>query len=96
MAEEIALSLLGMVILLTGVLHAAGGFHIGSGRHLKWSLTSFLLGAFEVILGAMVIIEPLGRSQVEYLTASIWAFLGGLILISDGIRIRRAALNIQS
>ena len=95
-AEEIALSLLGVVILLTGVLHAAGGFHIGSGRHLKWSLTSILLGAFEVILGVMVIIEPLGRSKVFYFAASVWAFLGGLILISDGIRIRRVALNSQS
>ena len=53
--------------------------------------SSFILGAFEIVLGLMLIFEPMGRSLVFYLAASIWALVGGVILILDAIRIRRAA-----
>ena len=88
--EDIILSLLGVVVLLTGLLHIFGGFRVGEGTHRKWSLTAFLLGAFEIVLGVMLIVEPYGRSQFFYLTVTIWALVGGFILISDAIRLRRA------
>jgi uncharacterized membrane protein HdeD (DUF308 family) len=89
-AQEIMLSLLGVIILLTGILHALGGFHVGEGQHRKWYTTSFLLGIFEVVLGLMLIIEPLGRDMVFYLAASTWALTGGFILITEAIRIRKS------
>ena len=88
--EDILFSLLGLVILLTGVLHVFGGFRVGEGAHRTWSLTAFLLGAFEVVLGVMLIVEPYGRGAFFYLAVQIWALLGGLILISEAIRLRRA------
>ena len=94
-AEEVFLSLLGVVILLTGVLHAFGGFRVGETSHRKWSWTSVLLGTFEIVLGIMLIVEPYGRSGFFYLAASIWALVGGFILISDAIRLRRATLAAQ-
>ena len=94
-AEDVFLSLLGLVILLTGVLHTFGGFQIGETKHRKWSWTSALLGIFEIVLGFMLIIEPYGRSDFFYLAASIWALVGGFILISDAIRLRRATLAVQ-
>ena len=90
-AEDIFFSLLGVTILLTGSLHAFGGFRIGVDAHRKWSLTSFLLGTFEIVLGVLLIVEPLGRSTIFYLSASIWALVGGFILIGDAIRLLRVS-----
>jgi uncharacterized membrane protein HdeD (DUF308 family) len=53
------------------------------------SMTSFLLGLFEIILGVILILEPLERGPVLNLAASIWALVGGFILISDALRQRR-------
>lgn len=92
--QDILFSLLGVVVLLTGILHTSGGFRVGEDAQRKWSWTSFLLGAFEIVLGLMLIIEPMGRSIFFYLAASIWALLGGIILILDAVRIRRSAVEI--
>jgi len=87
--EDILLSLLGVVILLTGILHTFGGFHTGK-IYRSFRLTSVLLGVFEIALGIMLIVEPLGRSTSFYVVVSIWALVGGIILISDAIRLRNA------
>ena len=52
-----------------------------------------MLGVFEIILGAMLIIEPLGRSTAFYLAATIWALMGGFILIGDAFRLHKNALH---
>jgi uncharacterized membrane protein HdeD (DUF308 family) len=88
--EDILFSLLGLVILLTGILHIFGGFRVGESAHRKWSLTAFLLGVFEVVLGLMLLIEPYGRGIIFYLVVGIWALVGGFILITDAVRLRRA------
>jgi uncharacterized membrane protein HdeD (DUF308 family) len=88
-AEEIFFSLLGLVILLTGLLHIFGGFKKAPDQVRQWSWTSFLLGLFEVILGLMIVVSPLTRDIWVYLAAGIWALLGGAILIGDAIRLRR-------
>jgi len=92
-SQDILFSILGVVILLTGVLHIFGGFRVGETAHRKWSWTSFILGAFEIVLGMMLIVEPMGRSTFFYLAASIWALVGGAILIMDAVRIRKAAVE---
>jgi uncharacterized membrane protein HdeD (DUF308 family) len=86
--EDIFISLLGVVILLTGLLHIFGGFRVGGTTSRKWSWTSLLLGIFEVVLGLMLIIEPYGRSIFFYLAASVWALVGGFILISGALQQR--------
>ena len=88
-AETTFFFMLGLVILLTGLVHVFGGVKTGRDATRKWSWASLLLGVFEVILGLLVVIEPLARGPLIYLSASIWALLGGLILIGDAIRARR-------
>ena len=78
-----------VVILLTGVLHVFGGFQVGE-THRRFMLTSILLGVFEIVLGIVLIIEPMNRSVFFYLIVSVWALLGGFILITSAIRLRRA------
>lgn len=87
--QDILFSLLGVVILLTGLLHVFGGFQIGE-THRRFMLTSALLGIFEIVLGIVLIIEPMNRSVFFYLIIGIWALLGGFILITSAIRLRRA------
>ena len=88
-AEEILVTLLGVIIVLTGILHAFGGFRVGEGEHRKMSVTGFLLGLFEIILGVILILEPLERGPVLNLAASIWALVGGFILISGALQQRK-------
>ena len=94
-AEEIVISILGIMIMLTGFLHIFGGFRVEQGESRKWSWTSFLLGLFEIILGVLLTIDQLDRGTIVYIAASVWALIGGFILISDALRLRRRSHQIQ-
>ncbi len=99
--EDVLLSVVGLIILLTGLMHIFGGFRAGPVEMRTygqirsrvwpraWSWTAFLLGLFEMVLGLMLVVEPLGRGPVIYFAASVWAFVGGAILLGDALRIRR-------
>jgi uncharacterized membrane protein HdeD (DUF308 family) len=86
---------MGLIIFLTGLMHIFGGFRTGPmethlfSRTRKWSWTAFLLGLFEMVLGTMLVIEPLGRGPLVYFAATVWALVGGVILIGDAVRLRR-------
>jgi uncharacterized membrane protein HdeD (DUF308 family) len=95
LSELAIIYLLGTVILLTGVLHMAGGFRTGEDRVRQWSWGSFVLGFFEIVLGAMLLIEPFERGPVIYYSASVWAFLGGAMLIGDALRVRAQAMRAE-
>ena len=93
--EDVLLSLTGLIILLTGLMHIVGGFRAGPevsnlfSQNRKWSWTAFILGVFEIVLGVLLVIEPLGRGPLVYYVASVWALVGGVILIGNALRIRR-------
>ena len=87
-AEEIIFAVLGMMIILTGFLHIFGGFRTELGQRRRWSWKSFLLGLFEIVLGVLLIVEPLEQGAFIYIAASVWALIGGFILISDAFRTR--------
>lgn len=95
-AEDIVLSLLGVVILLTGVLHALDGFRSGRDDLTReWTWPGFLLGLFEVILGLLLVFSPVERGPVTYIAAAVWAFLGGAILIGDALYLRQQAQHMS-
>ena len=91
MSEAILMSLLGTVILLTGLLHAIGGFRTEEDMR-QWSWSSLTLGVFEITLGILLIISPLELGQFFYWAASIWAFVGGSIIIAEALYLHRQAL----
>ena len=93
LSEVMVFYFLGTVVLLTGLLHMFGGFRTGEERERQWSWGSFLLGLFEIILGGMLLIEPLERGPGLNLTAMVWALVGGATLIGEALRIRRQALR---
>jgi uncharacterized membrane protein HdeD (DUF308 family) len=89
LAEDVVISIVGLIIMLTGLLHMFGGFKQDSVEMRRWSVTAFLLGIFELILGLVLVISPLEQGPIIYVAASIWALLGGLILIGEALRVRR-------
>lgn len=89
-SEAPVITALGIVIFLTGILHAFGGFPKVGEDERKWSWDSFVLGFFEIILGGVLVTAPLNRSDLTYLAASIWAVVGGIVIIGDAQRLRKS------
>ena len=87
-SDVLVITVLGIAILLTGLMHMLGGFRTGEEASREWSWTSFLMGLFELIMGAMLILEPMRQGTLIYLGVSIWAMIGGVILIGDALRLR--------
>jgi len=95
-SDVLAITVLGIAILLTGLMHMLGGFRTGEDASREWSWTSFLMGFFEFVMGAMLIIEPMRQGTVIYLGVSIWAIIGGVILIGDALRLRSNVLGTRA
>ena len=93
--EVVFMELLGAVILLTGVLHLFGEFRIGRVIKRKRMTAQKILAVFEIILGGLVIISPLDRSPIIYWTATIWALIGGGLIIYDALYQRAQAKREQ-
>lgn len=99
--EDVLLSVVGLIILLTGLMHIVGGFRTGPvethllSQNRKWSWTAFLLGLFEVVLGVILVVAPLERGPVIYFAASVWALIGGVILLGNAARQRRERIDRQ-
>jgi uncharacterized membrane protein HdeD (DUF308 family) len=99
--EDVLLSVVGLIILLTGLMHIVGGFRTGPvethllSQNRKWSWTAFLLGLFEIVLGVILVIAPMGRGPLIYFAASVWALVGGTILLGDAVRLRRLRQTAQ-
>jgi len=89
LSEAPVITILGIVIFLTGILHTFGGFLKMGESERKWSWDSFVLGIFEIILGGVLVTAPLNRSDLTYLAASIWAIVGGIVIIGDAQRLRK-------
>jgi uncharacterized membrane protein HdeD (DUF308 family) len=92
LAEFWVVTLLGVIILLSGILHILGGFQIGGRSMHDRTKLSILLGVFEVFLGGIFVIFHGGQSQIMYTIAIIWALLGGILLLSDAYRQYRASI----
>ena len=93
MSEVVVFSLLGGVMLLTGVLHAVGGFRTEEGRTRRWSWPSFLLGIFEAVLGVLLLLSPTEVGPIAYGAAAVWAFVGASVPLSSALRHRAQMLR---
>jgi uncharacterized membrane protein HdeD (DUF308 family) len=87
-AENVVIYILGTTIILTGLIHAFGGFRVGEDAMRQWSWTSFLLGIFEIIMGTLLLISPSDPRPGIFIAASIWAFIGAVMLLGDALRQR--------
>jgi uncharacterized membrane protein HdeD (DUF308 family) len=81
--EVVFIELLGGIILLTGILHLISGFRVGRQIKAKHMSARKILAIFEIVLGMMLIVSPLEQGPFIYWTATIWALVGGGLIISD-------------
>jgi uncharacterized membrane protein HdeD (DUF308 family) len=91
LAEFWVVTLLGVIILLSGILHILGGFQIGGNSMRGRTKLSIILGIFEVFLGGVFILFQGGQSQIMYAVAIVWALTGGVLLLRDAYHQYRAS-----
>jgi len=87
--DELVTSLLGAVILITGILHVGYGLQYGRQAMLGRTGVSTVLGIFEIFLGGLVLFSHPATSPIVFTIATIWALLGGTLLLIDALRMRR-------
>jgi uncharacterized membrane protein HdeD (DUF308 family) len=81
-------SILGVVIALTGVAHLLGGFELAEAAGRRWR-PGVPLGILELGLGLTLLLTSENKSSLSTWLASIWAVLGGFVLVVDALAIRR-------
>jgi uncharacterized membrane protein HdeD (DUF308 family) len=91
--QTVLVTLLAIVILLTGLAHVLAGFKTGDDLDREPSRSSVLLGMMEIALGLLFLVGSLENSVAAYWAAGIWAFTGGVILIGDALLLRRRVLR---
>jgi uncharacterized membrane protein HdeD (DUF308 family) len=82
------LAILGVVIALTGVVHLLGGFELADISGRRWR-PGVPLGILELGLGATLILTPGFGGSLSTWLASAWALLGGMVLVTDALAVRR-------
>ncbi len=87
--------LLGIIVVLTGVVHVFEGFRTGPGHQRQRSWTSTFLGAFEIMLGLVILVWRDDFGPVFYTVATIWAFVGAFALLSEALR-QRSRSSVRS
>jgi uncharacterized membrane protein HdeD (DUF308 family) len=90
LAETLVVIILGTIIVLTGILHIAGGIRVGKQASRGRTTFSVIWGIFEIILGGILIFSGGNKSPVLYWTATLWALFAGIFLFLDSIRQYRA------
>src|SRR5512136_1797841 len=83
--------LLGTVVVLTGLVHVFEGFRTDPGHQRQRSWTSTLLGAFEIVLGLVVLMWRDDFGSIFYALVTIWAFMAALVLLRQALRQRSRA-----
>jgi len=79
------------VIALTGIAHLLGGFEPADGSGRRWR-PGVPLGILEIGLGTTLILTADRHDSLSTWLASAWALLGGAVLVSDAVLMRRRLL----
>ena len=85
------LAILGVVIALTGIAHLLGGFELADRSGRRWR-PGVPLGILEIGLGTTLILTADRHDSLSTWLASAWALLGGAVLVSDALLMRRRLL----
>ena len=75
--------LLGVLVIITGLLHILGGFRISSTYGSQWAWGSYLVGSVQLLLGVIVLIYPWEPIPIVLFIASIWCIITGILLLID-------------
>ena len=89
------LSIIGVVIALTGIVHLTGGFELAEVSGRRWR-PGVPLGILEVGLGTTLVLTSGAGGSLSTWLASAWALLGGIVLVSDALRVRRRLIREET
>jgi len=85
--------MLGIVALLTGLLHISGRMTVRHAPVGDLSRTGVLLGIMEIMLGFILLFGSTA-SSIGYIVSIVWALLGSFALFNDARLMRQEALSI--
>lgn len=88
-AWESIVNLMGVVLILTSLLHIVYGIQIGKQRGRGRTGLSVMFGVFEMVIGVSLLFSQTGRGPIIYWLATIWALIGGSAIVVDAIVERR-------
>jgi uncharacterized membrane protein HdeD (DUF308 family) len=99
LTDDMLFELLGTVILVTGISHMLYGLKIyfrTPPRQIAYHflVAVFLLGVFELILGAMMFVSAFERGPHMYWMAAIWSLIGGALIFSQALY-PRSEINLR-
>ena len=79
--------------ILIGGMHLAIGYGVRQKFGRQWSRGSFIMGFLQAFMGILLLAPTSNKSTTLFYAASAWAFIGGISLMANGIRLRRLALT---
>ncbi len=88
LTENLLFQVLGAVILLTGVVHMMSEVKIRVRTPRRQTAYHFLMGVFEFIMGAMLLLSAFETGSRVYWVATIWALIGGALILSQALYLR--------
>jgi len=93
-AEMVRVNVLAVLMILTGMIHIGGG-PVGEEIDMqRWRRSAPILGLIEIVLGILLLLaQDMNFSLTVYYLATLWAFVGGIILFGNALRQRRRARN---
>ena len=83
--EEVFVTVLGGIIIITGLLHLWSEYEIGGAASGGHRILHALMGVFELILGVMLVVSPLDQSRFTYWIVTIWALIFGVLAIGEAV-----------
>lgn len=89
------LIILGVVMVLTGLIHIFGGFRLGERLGRRWTYSHAFLGAIELILAAFIFALPSIPLRLTSVVLGIWGVVAGCTLLLDGYRMWRANRRVK-
>jgi uncharacterized membrane protein HdeD (DUF308 family) len=95
LGEALIILLLGIIVVLTGLVHLFEGFRIGAGRVRQRSWTSTLLGIFEIVMGLVLLVWRDDFGPIFYAVVTVWAFLAALVLLRQAWQ-QRSLVNLKT
>ena len=88
---DVFIALLGISAVLTGLLRILGGFAAEERLGRRWTLGAIVLGALEVALGALLLLTSQVDAHLLVPIAAAWGAVSGILLLAQGLRLRRFA-----
>lgn len=88
-ALDLSFDLFAAFAIITGLFHLAGGYRIRQRVGRGWAWGDTFLGLLQIAMGIIFLSIGSTFSQIVLIVATVWAFLGGIGMIFDALRLRR-------